>query len=355
MATSGTVGTTVVDVDKLLAHAIRRCGISTGELTAEHTDIAREVLYMYLSNLGNHGVNLWTVSRTVYGLVAYTNQIVLPTGAIDILNANKRTVALLGGAAAASSGQASNAFDSDTSTACIQTSPNGWISLTPAGSTVVASIGVMAYGNLTLTPVFEYTTDGSTWQTLYTPAPDQGATTISIPDMTWKWWDLTVMKSALGYRIRETGGATLALRELCFATTPTETAMSRLNRDDYNNLPNKAVTNTPLQYYVDRQRLAPVVNLYPTPNSSFEQVVLFTHRQIQDVSALMEEVEVPQRWAKAVMSNLAALLSLELPNMDLNRVQILRTIADQDTFEAEQEERDPSPIYLYPQISGYTR
>lgn len=356
MSTSGTVSTTSIDVDTLLSHAIRRCGVSSSEVTAEHAQIAKEVLYFYLSNLVNHGVQLWTISRDIFGLVAYTNQITLPIGTEGVLNANKRTIVQMTGAYASSAGgTADNAFDKDADTACVQTSANGNISLTLGSAAVCTTVGFMAYGNLSLTPVFEYTTDGSTWQTLFTPTPDAGAATISVTDGQWKWWDIPAMKSAIGYRMRETGGATLALRELFFGNTPQEVPMSRLNRDDYNNLPNKTLVNTPLQFYFDRQRLQPILNLWPTPNSSFEQVVVFRHRQIQDVGSLTNEIEVPQRWQNAIMKNLAAQLIYELPGADLNRAQLLQVQADQATFEAEQEERDNSPIYLYPSIAVYTR
>ncbi len=168
MATSGTVSTTSIDVDTLLAHAIRRCGVSSSEVTAEHGQIAKEVLYFYLSNLVNHGVSLWTISRDVYGLVAYTNQLALPTGTEGVLNANKRTIAQMTGAYASSAGgTADNAFDKDTSTACIQTSAGGNISLTLGTAAICTSIGIMAYGTIALTPVFEYTEDGTTWQTVH--------------------------------------------------------------------------------------------------------------------------------------------------------------------------------------------
>lgn len=355
MATSGTVGTTVIDVDTLINHAVRRAGKQTGDITYEIGLAARNLLYFYLSNLANHGINLWTISRDVYGLNAGNRLLTLPVGTEGVLNANKRTIAQLSGSAASSAGgTAANAFDNDISTACIQTSANGNISLTVASSSV-SSVGIMSYGAQSLTPIIEYTTDGTTWLTAYTPTPDAGATTIAIPDYGWKWWDLTAITTGVGFRIRETGGATMSVREIVFGNTPAEVPMARLNRDDYNNLPNKTSTGTPLQYYFDRQITQPVMNFWPTPSSSFEQVVVYRHRQIQDVGALTNTIEVPQRWQPAIMKNLAASLAWELPGVDPQRIQLLRVEADQATYEVESEERDPSPIYLYPAIGVYTR
>jgi len=51
---------------------------------------------------------------------------------------------------------------------------------------------------------------------------------------------------------------------------------------------------------------------------------------------------------------LAHRMSLELPLVAMDRVSYLEKMAEKYLFEAEQEERDKSPIYLAPNISVYT-
>jgi PleD family two-component response regulator len=48
-------------------------------------------------------------------------------------------------------------------------------------------------------------------------------------------------------------------------------------------------------------------------------------------------------------------MSLELPQVGMDRVAYLEKMADKYLYEAEQEERDKSPIYFAPNISVYTR
>jgi hypothetical protein len=48
-------------------------------------------------------------------------------------------------------------------------------------------------------------------------------------------------------------------------------------------------------------------------------------------------------------------MSLELPGVDLARVQYLEGQAEKYLNMVEQEERDRSPLYLAPNISVYTR
>jgi hypothetical protein len=52
---------------------------------------------------------------------------------------------------------------------------------------------------------------------------------------------------------------------------------------------------------------------------------------------------------------LAHQMSMELPQVDPGRISYCEKQADKYLFEAEQEERDKSPIYFAPNISPYTR
>jgi hypothetical protein len=52
---------------------------------------------------------------------------------------------------------------------------------------------------------------------------------------------------------------------------------------------------------------------------------------------------------------LAHQMSMELPGVDLQRVQYLEAQAEKYLYQAEQEERDKSPIYWAPNISVYSR
>ena len=78
-------------------------------------------------------------------------------------------------------------------------------------------------------------------------------------------------------------------------------------------------------------------------------------RQIMDVGDLNGELEIPQRWYEAIQFMLSHRMSLQLPGVDMARVQYLEGQAEKYLNQAEQEERDKSPIYFAPNISVYTR
>ena len=357
MATSGTVGATVIDVQQLIDHGARRCGKLAEELTSEQQTSARESLFFLLSNLANLGINYWAIDKEVIGLQANKYIYSLPIGTVDVLNALYRTLNQPTGSYASSAGGVvANVYDNDVATFCQQTSANGNIQVDyGTGNPVYAgSIGILPYvaggGSSTLSYIYEYSTDGSTWNTLY----DAGSTTIT--DNQWIWQDIDPGQSVSYYRVRAYSGTTLALREWYVGNNSTEITMARLNRDDYTNLPNKNFTaNQPFQFWLDRTISQPTMYVWPTPSDPFVQMTVWYSRQIQDVGALQGQLEIPQRWYEAVVMMLAHRMSLELPQVATDRITYLEKMADTYLMQAENEERDKSPIYLAPNISVYTR
>jgi len=357
MSTSGTVGATRINVQKLIDHGARRSGKLAEELTSEQQLSARESLYYLLSNLANRGIQYWTITKKVFGLSANKYIYSLPEGSVDVLNAMYRRMNRPTASYTTSAGGViANVYDSDVDTWCQQTSANGNISaFFGTGTDIYAgSIGFLPYvsggGSADWTITLEYSTDGTTWSTL------SSLGTIAVTDNQWVWTDIDPGQSVAYYRIRASGGTTLALREFYIGNNSTEITMSRLNRDDYTNLPNKNFTaNQPFQFWFDRTIPQPTMYLWPVPSDPFIQMTVWYSRNIQDVGALQDELEIPQRWYLAIQSMLAHQMSMELPGIDLGRVQYLEAQASKYLYDAEQEERDKSPIYWAPNISVYSR
>jgi hypothetical protein len=350
MAYSGTVSNTVVNVQKLIDHGARRAGKLAEELTVEQVNAARESLYFVLSELVNTGINYWCVDKKVIGLQANKQVYEMPVGFNDVLNALYRKMNRPSGAYSSSSGIAINAFDGNVDTVCTQTSANGNISIYYSSPVYVGSIGVLPGVSGSLTVVFEYSTDGITWQTLYSPGQETWV------NNEWLWYDIETGQNCQYYRMRATNGGTLVVRELFFGNNSTEITMARLNRDDYTNLPNKNFTaNQPFQFWLTRTLPLSQMNLWPVPSDSFVQVVVWYSRQVMDVGALTDELEIPQRWYMAILNMLAHQMALELPAIDPSRIQYLAALAEKSFNLAEQEERDRSPITFAPNIACYTR
>jgi hypothetical protein len=357
MAYSGTVGTTVISVQNLIDDSARACGKLAEELTVEQVVSAKRNLFYLLSSLINKGIQYWAINETVIGLKAEQYTYELPLGAVDTLNVLYRTMDRPSGNYATSAGGVVfNAFDGDIDTYCQQTSANGNISVNYGSNNPVyiGSIGILPFvaggGSATWNIRYEYSVDGSTWNTL----TDLGAVVVS--DNEWLWTNIDPGANVIAYRAVASGGTVLALREFYLGNNSREIQMSRLNRDDYTNLPNKNFTaNQPYQFYFERTIPVPKVVLWPTPSDPFIQMTVWYSRQIMDVGDLSGQLEIPDRWYLAIGNMLAHRMSMILPTVPLDRVAYLEKQADKTFNEAEQEERDKSPIYWAPNISVYTR
>ena len=356
MATSGTVGLTTVSVQNLIDDAARASGKLAEELTVEQVLSAKRNLFYVLSSLINKGIQYFAIKKTVIGLNADQYIYNMPVGSNDALNVLYRQMERPSGSYTSSAGgTVANVYDNDTSTYCQQASANGNISVNYGVSNPVyiGSIGILPFvsggGSATWTLTYEYSVDGSTWNTLY----DLGQ--VVVTDNKWLWTDIDPGQDVIAYRVRASGGTTLALREFYLGNNSREIQMARLNRDDYTNLPNKNFTaNQPYQYWFDRTIPVPTIYLWPVPSDPFIQMTVWYSAQVEDIGALSGELAVPDRWLLAVESMLAHRMSLILPAVPLERVKYLEGQADRNFNDAEQEERDKSPIYWAPNISVYT-
>jgi hypothetical protein len=357
MSYSGTVGQTVVTVQNFIDQGARLSGKLAEELTVEQVQGSKQALFFVLSNLINQGINYWAINKQVYGLIPDQYEYLLPVGGVDVLNALYRTITQPSGSYSASDGSGvSNIYDDNIQTYNQMTVANGsyQVNYGTNNSQYIGSIGFMPYisggGTATWNYTLQYSYDGTTWVTLYT------GTSVVVQDGQWVWQDIDPGATAQYYRMQATNGTTLALRELYFGVNTTEVTMSRLNRDDYTNLPNKNFTaNQPYQFWLNRTIPQAKITLWPAPSNAFVQMTVWYSRQIDDVGSLNGQLEIPQRWNQAIQYLLAHQMSLILPGVDIARIQYLEGQAEKYFIMAENEERDKSPIYFAPNISVYTR
>jgi hypothetical protein len=352
MSTSGTVGQTTITVQSLIDHGARRAGKLAEELTSEQVMAAKESLYYLLSNLANRGIQYWCINKIVVGLIPDQSFYYLPVGTVDVLNANYRTLTSVTTGANSTSGVTANAFNGVGTSTCLLTSNTGSIGINNgSGNPVyIATIGILPAVSGSVTIDLQYSNDNVTWTTIQSP----GATTWT--SSTWIYYDLPTSATAQYWRIKQSAGVNMGFYQVVFGTMPIAIPMARMNRDDYSNLPNRNFTSLrPLQYWFNRTIDQPNMELWPVPNSIQPQLELWLHRQIEDVGALSGEIEIPQRWYLAIQNMLAHQMSMELPSVDIARIQYCEQQAEKYWLQAEQEERDKSPIYFAPNISPYTR
>lgn len=331
MTTSGTVGTTTFDIAKILEKSYRRCGIPTSAITPELIEIGKENLFLLFNNMSNRGINLWAVDNPCLGINSHQADYSMPLGTIDVLNAVYRK--------------------NTTVTASTITTGSTTIDYDFGAAQTLVSFGIKpssAYSQVSFT--FEQSSDGVTYTTLKT---------VSLVDLAANhnyWYPLEPNGSSQYYRLTLTTVHTVAAMTVATVSAFADITINRMNRDDYEALPNKRFESNPcLQYFFNRQ-MTPTMTLWPVPATEVDCISLRTHRQIQDVGNVMSAtIEVPDRWLDYVQWELAAMNAVEVPQVPQDRTQLTQQMSAQALVNAEMEERDTAPIFLSPGIGVYTR
>jgi hypothetical protein len=277
MATSGTVGQTIVTVQNLIDSGARRAGKLAEELTVEQVQASKQSLYYVLSNLANIGIQYWCINKVIVGLIPDQTYYYLPVGTVDVLNANYRTLTPITAGAYSSSGVALNAFNGIGDQICQLTDNTGYIGINngTGNAAMVTTIGMLPAMSGTVTVEIQYSQDNSNWTTLYAPgAVDWSA-------RTWIYYDLQPTVNAPYWRILQLDGPNMGFYQVVFGTMPLSINMARMNRDDYSSLPNRSFTALrPLQYWFNRTIPQPNMELWPVPNSIQPQLELWLHAGI---------------------------------------------------------------------------
>jgi len=356
LAYSNTTGQTTINVDQLISYAFRDSGKAAEEMTPELVEAGKQALFYNLQNLSNLGVNLWLLENQLYGAVTAQQQLYLPKTTIDVREAN--WVYIINSQAAeyypTDNPTSPVAFDQNLNTVATSTLAKNYLGLQYAQAQPVFYVGWNGYAapnqTTTYNLAYEVSDDNITWTTVQT-----FPTTI-LADREWVYFNIAITPNHLYYRLRNTDTAhTFSVRQIVFSTSQQVIPLARLNRDDYWNLPNKQFPSVrSLQYWYDRT-IEPSMYLWPVPNNDFQMFQLVVEKQMEDVGSLTNQIYVPDRWINSVQATLSHRLSMQIPGVDANRIQYLEGLAEKYFMQANNEERDKSPIYFQPNISYYTR
>jgi len=355
MAYSNTTGQTQINVDQLISYAFRDAGRTAEEITPEYIGAAKQALFYNLQNLSNRGVNLWLLENQLYGALTAQQQLVLPKTTIDVREAN--WVYIINSTAAeylpADNPESPAVFAQNINLVSTSTVSENYFGLQYQGSNPVFYVGFNAYApageTVTYNFAYEVSNDGIHWTTV------QQFPSVTMTDKQWQYYNISTTPPYLYYRLRETVAPTFSIRQIVFSTSQQVIPLARLNRDDYWNLPNKQFPSVrSLQYWFDRT-IEPSMYLWPVPNNDFQMFQLVVEVQMQDVGSLTNQIYVPDRWLNCVQKQLSHSLALQLPQVDMPRIQYLELQAEKAFLQASEEDRDKSPIYFQPNVSYYTR
>ena len=162
----------------------------------------------------------------------------------------------------------------------------------------------------------------------------------------------TVTEGTANYTLDTyTIGVTEAVISRTENSVRTDFQMERINREDYLNIPVKSTKGRPSQYFLDMQRAAPVVYLYPTPDNSTDVFRYKRRNRIEDITASTESIDIPDRFLPSAVSGLSFYMAQKRPQIDINRRQELKLQYEEEFKRAIDDGREKVDLKIYPKLA----
>jgi|TARA_R110000824_G_scaffold57241_2_gene155917 hypothetical protein len=291
MATSNSTNFEL-DVTEYIEEAFERCGLEVR--TGYDLKTAKRSLNIMLAEWANRGLNAWTIQEISIPLA--TGVSVYPAGVLTI-------------SVASSSG-----FD------IAETLTGG----TSGATAVITSIPSSTSLAITI-PVGTFALNES-----LTGGTSSSTTTVSAVV------DFSDVNS------------TIDLLSVVATRDNTDYSLTRLSRDGFISIPNKATTGRVNQFFIDRV-ITPVIKVWPTPENNTDVLKFNRLTRIDDVDSPINTLDVPFRFYPCLAAGLAYYLSVKRAP---NKVQLLKTIYEEEFDRAMMEDRDRAsfnitPSYMY--------
>lgn len=319
MATSNQYNFPAIDADYVVRDAFERCHIPNNKITPLMLESGKRSFNFLLSEWPNFGLNLFTVKQAILPLVAGQNRYEVPQTILEkmlecnLLNSDR----MLGGEASSSAGgDASQPFLATPSGSCAQTSANGNISYKYPTPQPIVIVGVMSQVTANYTLSFDCSF-------LSSPSEGDWINLLNTPAQTYYYnqpiyYVVPYTKSAVNWRVRETGGGTLNISQIYFNIPAQSQPMVSVGRDLYFNYNMNQTQGTNTVYWFDRT-LSPSLNVYPVTGTQYQFVIYNYVNIIQDINSFFDSMPVPGRFLNAACSGLAVRLAEKyvLSNPDL--------------------------------------
>lgn len=310
MATSGT-STFNLDLNNIVEEAFERCGLELR--TGYDLRTARRSINLLTIEWANRGINLWTVDQQTINLNSYQGIYPIPADTIDILDAVTRTNAAV----------SSNQTDINISRI--------------SEPTYLTIPNKLANGR----PIQMYFSRQSGMENLITGTLDGGITstdttiTLTSVDGLSSVGFIKIGSETIGYTNID---PTTNQLQNCWRGQNGTTAAAHLT--------GAAITNQNLPY----------INIWPTPNPPGDQYtfVYYRLRRIQDAGDGGTYVQdIPFRFIPAIVAGLAYYISMKKPEVDQNRIAMLKADYEQQYQLAGEEDREKAAIRFVPRTLYY--
>jgi len=133
-------------------------------------------------------------------------------------------------------------------------------------------------------------------------------------------------------------------------STQSDLTLNRIGVSTFASIPNKLTEGRPIQVWIDRQRDAPVLNLWPVPDKNDTYVIAYWRiRRIQDAGSGVQTADMNYRFLPCLVAGLAYNIALKEPEL-MERVPMLKTVYEEAFALAAAEDREKTSDYYRPRI-----
>ncbi len=133
-------------------------------------------------------------------------------------------------------------------------------------------------------------------------------------------------------------------------STQSDLTLNRVGVSTFASIPNKLTDGRPIQMWIDRQRDAPVINLWPVPDKNDTYVIRYWRiRRIQDAGSGVQTADMNYRFLPCLVAGLAYNIALKVPEL-MERVPMLKTVYEEAFALAAAEDREKTSDYYRPRI-----
>ena len=142
---------------------------------------------------------------------------------------------------------------------------------------------------------------------------------------------------------------TVDLLEHVVRESGTDINVTRISVSVYATIPTKTTLGRPIQVYINRQRAAPEVTVWPVPDGSTYSLVYWRLRRLQDPGAGGDVQDVPFRFLPCLVAGLAYYVAQKIPE-GVPLLQLLKMEYEEQFQRAADEDREKADVRFVPRI-----
>ena len=291
MAISGSTNFEL-DVTEYIEEAFERCGLEVR--TGYDLKSAKRSLNLMLAEWANRGLNQWTIIETSVPLA--TGIAEYPAGILTMTVASSSGFSIAETITGGTSGATASITSLPSSTSIAITIPSGTFSLeTLTGGTSGASTSLSAV--------------------------------VDFSD---------VQK-------------TIDFLSAVVTRDSTDLSVSRVSRDSFLSIPNKATAGRPSQFFIERQT-TPVLKIWPTPENNTDSIKFTRLTRMNNADTMTNTVDMPFRFYPCLAAGLAYYIAMKRAP---NKIQVLKAVYEEEFERAMTEDRDRSSFQVAPSLDYY--